>query len=151
MNVTTLFKKVFFFYLNEMELKWTWFCWPCSWIIDATCVGRLVRWSFVILNFTYPSLCMYLHRQRKKDPNSCFLSLKGFQDCVSVPELSFKYVYPLLVFCIKKIRKRTLYCWACWHCPLYFFLFLGHMKQVILFLYLFFFCKLFLFCLKMAL
>lgn len=35
--------------------------------------------------------------------------------------------------------------------PFIFFLFLGHMKQVILFLYLFFFCKLFLFCLKMAL
>lgn len=62
---------------------------------------------------------------------------------MSVPELCFKYVYPLLVFFVLKSKKEH-FIESMLALSLYFSL-LGHMKQVILFLYLFFFCKLFCF------
>lgn len=120
-----------------MRLKWTWFCWPCSWIIDATCIGRLVWWSFVILNFLHipVSVCICIDKEKT---NSCFLYWRVSRTACLLLSSVLSMCILCLYFVLKKIRKRTLYCWACWHCPLYFFLFLGHMKQVILFLYLFF-------------
>lgn len=124
-------------------LKWTWRCWPCSWIIDATCIGRIVWWSFVLLNFTYSSLCMYL--QLKKDltiPALIFFNWRVPRTAYLLLRSCFKYVYPWLVFCIKRTLRRTLYCSACWNCVPLIFYFLEYIKQLIL-LYLIFFCKLF--------
>lgn len=93
---------------------------------------------------------MYLHRQRK---NKLLLSLlKGLQDCVSAPELCFEYVYPLLVFCIKKNKKKNpLLLSMLALSPLFFSLFGTYEASYSFSVSFFFFCKLFLFCLKMAL
>lgn len=84
---------------------------------------------------------MYLQRKKKKKyQNPALLLLKGSQDCIPAPELCFKYVYPSLVFCIKKNHKEK-EPFIVQHVgivsPLLFFSFLEYIKQLIL-LYLLF-------------
>lgn len=114
--------------------------------LATTFLGRIVWWSFVLLNFTYSSLCMYLQRKKKRKKKNnknktllCFY-WKGSQDCIPAPELWFKYVYPSLVFCIKRNHKEK-EPFIVQHVgivsPLLFFSFLEYIKQLIL-LYLLF-------------
>lgn len=127
-----------------MGSKWTWFCWPCSWIIDATCIGRLVWWSFVILNFyTSQSVCICIDKKQKTPAffywrvsrTACLLLSSVLSMCILC-----------LYFVLKNKKKNPLLLSMLALSPLFFFS-LGHMKQVILFLYLFFFCKPFCFVL----
>lgn len=88
---------------------------------------------------------MYLQRKKNKknNKNPALLFLKkGSQDCIPAPELCFKYVYPSLVFCIKKKEPRGKNePFIVQHVgivsPLLFFSFLEYIKQLIL-LYLLF-------------
>lgn len=138
-------------FLNKkggVGLKWTWRCWPCSWIIDATCIGRIVWWSFVLLNFTYSSLCMYL-QLKKKINNPCFAFYWR------VPRTAYLLLSSVLSMCIlglyfvlkENMEKNPLLFSMLELSPLVFFsfssffLFLEYIKQLIL-LYLIFFCKL---------
>lgn len=144
MNIITLFKGSVFFFLNfnVMGLTWTWFCWPCSWILDATGIGKLVWWSSVIPDFhishLYVCICI-----DKEETGSCFLFRVSGTAC-----LLLSSVWSMCILClyfILKIRKRILYCWACWHYPFIFPLFWDIWSKLYFFLYLFFFCKLFCF------
>lgn len=85
------------------------------------------------------SVCTCKER-KKKYQNPALLLLKGSQDCIPAPELCFKYVYPSLVFCIKKNHKEK-EPFIVQHVgivsPLLFFSFLEYIKQLIL-LYLLF-------------
>lgn len=86
------------------------------------------------------SVCTCKERKKKKYQNPALLLLKGSQDCIPAPELCFKYVYPSLVFCIKKNHKEK-EPFIVQHVgivsPLLFFSFLEYIKQLIL-LYLLF-------------